>query len=233
MTFLIDRRYVDFSCSCRIFGKGDPCLEFSMAVSAGSGTRRPQPAATSKKLLLVTWKRNTMYVRSQSRYLCARTSLLQAINPIRTVPCTSALSMNSNNTYSYHDVYLQYQALHIDTSRGTAQYCTVYIDIVCNVSCVQYRKEQKHQGTMSVWRTLVDNSLPDLFMARGVRSATGASPLPRPPPFYLLRPTCSGSDAIFASSSTHAPRAACSSVPYNSGGNFMLRMLSSRSSTTR
>ena len=39
-----------FSCSCRIFGKGDPCLEFSMAVSAGSGTQRLQPAATSNKL---------------------------------------------------------------------------------------------------------------------------------------------------------------------------------------
>ena len=42
--------YLGFSCSCRIFGKGDPCLEFSMAVSAGSGTRRSQPATTSNKL---------------------------------------------------------------------------------------------------------------------------------------------------------------------------------------
>ena len=38
------------SYSCRIFGMGDPYLEFSMAVSAGSGTRRPQPVTTSNKL---------------------------------------------------------------------------------------------------------------------------------------------------------------------------------------
>ena len=58
--------HVDCSYSCRIFGKGDPCLEFSMAVSAGSGTRRPQPADTSNTAtndqVSRTWKRNTMYV---------------------------------------------------------------------------------------------------------------------------------------------------------------------------
>ena len=62
---------------------------------------------------------------------------------------------------------------------------------------------------MLVWRTLWDNSLLDLFMAIGVGSATGAS----------------SSGAMFASSSTHAPRAACSSMPYNSSGNFVLRVL--------
>ena len=41
---------MDYSWSYRIFGKGDPCLEFSMPVSAGSGTRRLQRAATSNKL---------------------------------------------------------------------------------------------------------------------------------------------------------------------------------------
>ena len=63
-----------------------------------------------------------------------------------------------------------------------------------------------HQGTMSGWRTFGDNSLPDLLMASGVGSASGAS----------------WSGAIFASSSTHARKAACLSLPYNSSGNFML-----------
>ena len=55
------------------------------------------------------------------------------------------------------------------------------------------KKQQTDQGTMWVWRTLGDNSRPDLLMASGVGSATGAS----------------WSGAILASSSTHAPRAAC------------------------
>ena len=50
---------------------------------------------------------------------------------------------------------------------------------------------QTHHRTMSVWRTCGDNSLPDLLMARGVGSATGAS----------------WSGTIFASSSTLAPPA--------------------------
>ena len=134
---------------------------------------------------------------------------MQAINPILTVRYTSALPLNSNNTYTPY----VYQVLDIDTSRGTGQYITA----VYNVSCLQYRKKkQAREDTMSVWRTLRDNSLLDLFMARGVGSATGAP-----------------SGAIFASSSTYTPRAAYSSVPYNSSGNFMLRVLSSRSNTTR
>ena len=64
-----------------------------------------------------------------------------------------------------------------------------------------------HQDTISVRRTLGDTSLPDLLMGTGVGSATGAP----------------WSRAIFASGSTHAPRAACLSVPYNSSCNFMLR----------
>ena len=57
--------------------------------------------------------------------------------------------------------------------------CTVhtwYTDIVYNASCLQYRKKQQtHQGTTSVWRTLGDNGLPDLLMASEVGSAKGAS----------------------------------------------------------
>ena len=62
--------HVDCSYSCRIFGKGDPCLEFSMAVSAGSGTRRPQPAAASNKLPGINKLETKHNIRSQSRYLC-------------------------------------------------------------------------------------------------------------------------------------------------------------------
>ena len=43
------------------------------------------------------------------------------------------------------------------------------------MSTVVPKKKQTHQGTISVWRTLKDNSLPDLLMASGVGSATGAS----------------------------------------------------------
>ena len=65
-----------------------------------------------------------------------------------------------------------YFEVDIDTSRGTGQYRTV----AYNVSCSQYRnKQQTNEDTMSVWRTLRDNGLLDLFMPRGVGSATGAS----------------------------------------------------------
>ena len=59
---------------------------------------------------------------------------------------------------------------------GTVVLHCTYIFILYNVLCLQYRKKQQtHQGTMSVWQTLGDNSLPDLLTASGVGSATGAS----------------------------------------------------------
>ena len=63
--------YMDLLYSCRVFGNGVPCLEFSMAVSAGSGARRPQPAATSNKLSGINNLERKHNVRSQSRYLRA------------------------------------------------------------------------------------------------------------------------------------------------------------------
>ena len=59
-----------FLYKCRIFGKGDPCLELSTAVSARSGTRRPQPAATRNKLPGMSNLKAKHNVHSQSRYLC-------------------------------------------------------------------------------------------------------------------------------------------------------------------
>ena len=41
---------------------GVPWLDFSMAVSAGGGKRRPQPAATSNIRVLISSKRSALYV---------------------------------------------------------------------------------------------------------------------------------------------------------------------------
>ena len=129
---------VNFSYLCRIFGKGDPCFGFSMAVSAGSGTRRPQPATTSNKLLIpginnLETKHN---VRSQSRYLC----VLHSCRP----STRSAPSRVSPRCHRIQIIPIRpnaYQVLDIDARCGTAQCSTVYIQYILrsiDVSCLQY-----------------------------------------------------------------------------------------------
>lgn len=74
ITFLIHGRYWNMvfvhGFLKFIFGKGDPCLEFSMAVSAGSGTGRPQPTVTSNKFPGINNLEPKHNVRNQSRYSC-------------------------------------------------------------------------------------------------------------------------------------------------------------------
>ena len=57
--------------------------------------------------------------------MLVRTSFMEVINPIRTVPCTSALPLNSNNPYSPQCI--PGTSTYICTSGGTIQYCTVHI----------------------------------------------------------------------------------------------------------
>ena len=131
---------MDFSYSCRIFGNGAPGFEFSTAVSAGSGKRRPQPAANSNKLSGINNLETKHNVRNQSRYLC----VLHSCRP----STRSALSGIPPRCHRIHIIPTRhnvYQVLYIDTRRrGTGQYCTavhIYY-VVYNVSYPQYRKKQ-------------------------------------------------------------------------------------------
>ena len=98
ITFLIHRRYwnvvflYEFSCSCRLFGNGVPCLEFSMPASAGSGKRRPQSAATSNKVPGTNNLETKYNVRTQSRYLCVLHSCRPSTRSA--IRCTFTLLLN-------------------------------------------------------------------------------------------------------------------------------------------
>ena len=110
---------MDFSCSCRILGKGDPCLEFSMAVSDGSGTQRLQPAATSNHLPAITnleTKHDVVDLDTCAHFIHAghRPDPHRPVAPPR---CQRIQIIPSRQSVQ--------QAPDIHTSRGTVQYCTV------------------------------------------------------------------------------------------------------------
>ena len=140
ITFLIHRSCwnvffscMDFSYSCGIFGKGDPCLEFSMAVSARSGTRRPQPAATRNELTGMNNLKTEHNVRtcSQSRYLC----VLHSCRPsTRSAP--SRVPPRCHWIQTIPTLHHVRQALDIHTSGGTVWRYSINSTVLHLCTCV-------------------------------------------------------------------------------------------------